>query len=117
MDLQITKRLDILTEGLQRVQNNQDDTKNQLDQDRANNDRLRVDMVSIRAQQDVILKNLADFKDQIRQTIQDTVSQEVSKAVKKELEKIEMANPKKVFIVKGQGIISFIRSLFKKNGK
>ena len=112
METQITKRLDILTENLQKVQNNLDDTKTQLDKDRADLNRLRGDMARIGDQQDSIIKTMVDFKAEVRQTLQDTIPQAVAKAVKKELEKIGFENPKKVFFVK-KSIIDRIKSKFK----
>lgn len=122
MDTQIPKKidekLDILTSQTQKVKNNIEDTKNQLDLDRVDIDRIRVSIASIGEQQDVIIKTMADFKSEMRQMVQDTVlsavNQAVASAVKKELNRIKLANPKSVFIVQHTPI-DWIKNIFKKH--
>lgn len=117
MDTQIPKKidekLDILTSQTQKVKENIEDTKNQLDMDRVDIDRIRVSIASIGEQQDVIIKTMADFKSEMRQMIQDTIKNEIAKAIGKELEKIRTANPKQVFVIH-KTIFESIRQIFTK---
>lgn len=110
------KEIKVLMEQGQRNGERIDNVINQLDKDRGDLDRVRVDVARISTQQDTILKTMADFKAEVRQTIQDSIRQEVAKAVKKELEKIGLENPKKVFFVQ-KSIIQRIKNKFKKHAK
>lgn len=111
----VTKeQIDVLTAKVQRIQERIDDVTNQLDVDRKDIDLLKVELGTIKEQQHVIIENFATFKDQIRQTVADTVASEVARCTKKELNKIEIANPKKIIVVY-RSFWDWIRNLLKKN--
>lgn len=106
-------KLDVIKEQTQQVKENIDDAKNQLDKDRVDLSRIRIDMATISEQNDQLIKALTDFKNEIRQAVQDAVRDEVGKAIKKELNKIGLENPRKVFFVK-QSIIDRIKNKLRK---
>lgn len=114
MEKTIHTKLDVLIDQTQKVRENVDDAKNIINQDGNDLSRVRISLATIEAQNEEIVKGLKSFKDELRQVVEDTVRQEVGKAIKKELQKIEMANPKKVFVVKGEGIINLIKNLFRR---
>jgi len=94
----------------------QDDMRNQLDKDRSDIDQIRLDQKTIRNGQEAIIKQMADFKDEMRQMVKETIKEEVPKAVKKavanELTTISLQNPKKAF-ERQVGVLESIKKLLK----
>lgn len=95
----------------------QDDMRNQLDKDRADIDQLRMDVSAIKEGQQAQLKQMVDFKQEIRQEVKDTLSLELpriaKKVIREEIRLLSKNNPKKRI----EGNISFwgkIIKLFKK---
>jgi len=79
----------------------QDDMRQQLDHDRSDIDHILIKQDEIIGGQTAQLKQMADFKEEIRQIVLDTIKEEVPKAVKKavarELTTISLQNPRKAF--------------------
>ena len=98
----------------------QDDMRNQLDKDRQDIDQLRIGQETIQKQLETLLKNTADFKEEVRQMVKDTISSETPNALKtaveNELDNIRLNNPKKVFVVY-YGLAEIIKKLFKWKAK
>jgi len=106
----------ILMEKLDTQAKRQDDMRNQLDKDRQDIDQLRIGQETIQKQLETLLKNTADFKEEVRQMVKDTISSETPNALKtaveNELDNIRLNNPKKVFVVY-YGLAEIIKKLFR----
>lgn len=91
--------------------------RQQLDKDRSDIDHILIKQSEITKGQEAILKQMGDFKEEIRQIVLDTIKEEVPKAVKKavriELNNISLKNPKKAF-ERQVGVWESIKKLFKR---
>lgn len=113
------EEINILMEKVTRVEEKQQNIINQLDQDRKDIDLLRIDQASIKEGQQAIIKQMTDFKAEIRQQVQDVIASELPKVAKKvireEIRLLSARNPKKV--IKGRLTIwDRAYKLFKGNG-
>lgn len=108
----------ILMEKLETQAKRQDDMRQQLDKDRTDIDQIRIDQNAIKEGQQAILKQMTDFKAEIRQQVADTLTVELRKVAKKvireEIRLLSKSNPKRV-LERKVGIIETIKSIFKKN--
>lgn len=90
---------EIILEKLDTQAKRQDDMRNQLDKDRADIDQLRMDVSAIKEGQQAQLKQMVDFKQEIRQEVKDTLSVELPKIARKvireEIRLLSKNNPKK----------------------
>lgn len=98
----------------------QDEMRGQLDLDRSSIDQNTIDIDSIKKGQEVLLKQMTDFKAEIRQQIQEAIKEEVPRAVRKairiELNTISLKNPKKAFerqVGFGESLVTGIKKLLK----
>lgn len=90
---------EIIMEKLDTQAKRQDDMRNQLDKDRADIDQLRMDVSAIKEGQQAQLKQMVDFKQEIRQEVKDTLSLELPriarKVIREEIRLLSKNNPKK----------------------
>ena len=90
---------EIILEKLDTQAKRQDDMRNQLDKDRDDIDQLRMDVSAIKEGQQAQLKQMVDFKQEIRQEVKDTLSVELPKIARKvireEIRLLSKNNPKK----------------------
>jgi len=97
------KQIEILMRQGKQNAERLDNIVRQLDTDRKDIDNLMIDQETIKEQQKKILDNLLDFKAEIRQMVKDTVSSSVQDSVKtavaKEMRKLSLNHPKRVFVI------------------
>lgn len=88
-----------------------------IDTDRQDIDQLKIDVSSIKVGQEVLLKQMIDFKQEMRALVEDVIKESVPKAVKKaiakELTTMSLENPKKI-IVRRTGFWEAIIRIFKR---
>lgn len=104
-------------EKLETQAKRQDDMRTQLDKDRNDIDQIRIDQKAIKEGQEALLKQMTDFKAEIRQQVQDTIALELPKVARKvireEIRLLSNRNPRKV--IKGRlNVFEVIKKLFTK---
>ncbi len=108
--------IEILMEQNKKQAKRMDDMREQLDKDRQDIDQIRIDQQNIKNGQEAILKQMTDFKAEIRQAVKDSINEELPKAVKKavrvEWDKMVLENPKKA-VVRDVGFVESIKKLLK----
>lgn len=110
------KEIEIIMEQNKLQAKRMDDMRGQLDKDREDIDQIRIDVKNITNGQEALLKQMTDFKAEIRQAVKDSIQEELPKAVKKavkmEWDAMVLENPKKA-VVRSMGILETIKKLLK----
>lgn len=89
------KEIQVLIDQNKRQAERMDDMRNQLDRDRASIDQIIIDLSNNTKVTETMLKQIEDFKTEIRQTVTDAIAIEIPKIVKKEIRLLAVNNPEK----------------------
>src|SRR5574337_784483 len=94
------EQFEVLLDNDKKIQSAVNDTNAQLDSDRDDIDKMKIDQGTIKHQQETLLDGISDLKSQLKAIVRQEIKQEIAKTVKRELNKIIVENPDKIFIIR-----------------